>query len=173
MLVGALLLTGVILSGCTINAENETTKDNILKFQTTKAMDDAGMTVENTENLKVLADIIEENPQVGEDNSLSIQYSGKYGNTNGVKQVTFFVINKTDLKVKNISFYFTMQAGEKYIFDNILIELPEETLGVLQPYSAMPFTITVGNGEYPLLAQINDGTLEIEVSTTDFLCEYD
>lgn len=90
MLVGALLLTGVILSGCTINAENETTKDNILKFQTTKAMDDAGMTVENTENLKVLADIIEENPQVGEDNSLSIQYSGKYGNTNGVKQVTFF-----------------------------------------------------------------------------------
>lgn len=142
--------------------------EKTLNFQTTKAMDDAGVTVENSDNLKILADIVNEYPQMGEDNNFTIQYSGKYGNTNGIKQVTFFAINKTNQKIKNISFYLTMQVGEKYIFDSLFVELSEEIFGELLTYSAMPVSITIDSESYPLLEEINNDNLKLVITDISF-----
>jgi len=140
-----------------------------LSFLVTKEMQDAGMNTENTELLKTLSDLIEENPEVGEEDDFSILYSGKYGESDGQKVMFFYAINRTDKTLKNISFVITVKVGEEYLVDNLLVELSNEAFGASKPNTAMPLGFIVDEDKLELIKDATYDNMSMEI--LDFQCE--
>lgn len=171
--LACLLSVSLLFSGCMVsfrsNQSASGSSDKKLTFCVTKEMQEKGITPENTESVKVLRDLIASNPKIGAENDFSILYSGKQGDSNGKKFVTFFAVNKTDHTLKNISLKLTMKVGDDYVIKEQEVTLPEQSFGTISSYTAMPVSIVLKDDSYTLLDKATNDN--VSLSVTDFKSE--
>ncbi|MGB7366119.1 hypothetical protein [Carnobacterium jeotgali] len=105
---------------------------------------DKGQTFDNNPLLAQFKQLVLDSPDMGFDNDVTVMYSGLYDENDTNTLAYFFVINKTDIAMKNIQY--KLSYGNKngeMVWDQKYSILEEEVFGPLEPNAVLPLTMTV------------------------------
>lgn len=134
--------------------EEMTKEKKDLTLQVMKVDEDEGVTIENNEFYQALLEVVESDPKMGEQNDVSLFPYSVMETADGGNSILFLVINRLDRPIRNFVFNLTFgnQDGE-YIYDQMEVDLPEETMGILEK-----------DGVIPILLEIDDADIEMFLS---------
>ena len=105
---------------------------------------DKGQTFDNNPLMAQFKQLVLDSPDMGFDNDVTVMYSGLYDENDTNTLAYFFVINKTDIAMKNIQY--KLSYGNKngeMVWDQKYSILEEEVFGPLEPNAVLPLTMTV------------------------------
>jgi hypothetical protein len=153
--------------GCTVAVK--TNQKEPLNFSVTKEMEESHVGPENTENLRILKELIVDNPNIGSPGEFSFLYSGKDAKVDDRYATFYFAINRTDHVLKNITFTLNIQVDDQYLMQNSKVNLPEDVFGELPVDTAKPVSIFLTAEQKELLSKITNENLK--VSITDYAAE--
>ncbi|EDP67578.1 hypothetical protein CAT7_02407 [Carnobacterium sp. AT7] len=105
---------------------------------------DKGQTFDNNPLMAQFKQLVLDSPYMGFDNDVTVMYSGLYDENDTNTLAYFFVINKTDIAMKNIQY--KLSYGNKngeMVWDQKYSILEEEVFGPLEPNAVLPLTMTV------------------------------
>lgn len=146
----------------------ETSKDE-LSLVIPKQNTDNGQTFDNNPLMAEFQQLVTEHPDMGFNNDVTVMYSGLYDNTEGDTAAYFFVINKTDIEMKNIRYQLSYgnKDGEM-VWDKEAVILREDIFGPLKPNTVLPLTMTVPKGKTDLFFSITNENLSIKLDEFNF-----
>lgn len=105
---------------------------------------DKGQTFDNNPLMAQFKQLVLDSPDMGFDNDVTVMYSGLYDENDTNTLAYFFVINKTDIAMKNIQY--KLSYGNKngeMVWDQKYSILEDEVFGPLEPNAVLPLTMTV------------------------------
>ncbi|MER2001423.1 MAG: hypothetical protein ABS862_02280 [Carnobacterium inhibens] len=144
------------------STEQKQTKGADLSFVIPKENADKGQTLDNNPLMAQFEQLVSENPDMGFDNDVTVMYSGVYDEVDGNTLAYFFVINKTELTLKNI--HYKLNYGNKdgeMVWDQNESLVAEEIFGPLEPNAVLPLTMTVPKDKVDLFFSITNENLSI------------
>ncbi|MDN5372498.1 MAG: hypothetical protein PWR19_1544 [Carnobacterium sp.] len=144
------------------STEQKQTEGADLSFVIPKENADKGQTLDNNPLMAQFEQLVSENPDMGFDNDVTVMYSGVYDEVDGNTLAYFFVINKTELTLKNI--HYKLNYGNKdgeMVWDQNESLVAEEIFGPLEPNAVLPLTMTVPKDKVDLFFSITDENLSI------------
>ena len=105
---------------------------------------DKGQTFDNNPLMAQFKQLVLDSPDMGFDNDVTVMYSGLYDENDTNTLAYFFVINKTDIAMKNIQYKLSYgnKKGEM-VWDQNYSVLEEDVFGPLEPNAVLPLTMTV------------------------------
>ncbi|WP_407371479.1 hypothetical protein [Carnobacterium sp.] len=146
----------------------ETSEDE-LSLVIPKQNADNGQTFDNNPLMAEFQQLVMEHPDMGFNNDVTVMYSGLYDKTDGDTLAYFFIINKTDLEIKNI--HYQLSYGNKdgeMVWDKEAVILKENIFGPLKPNVVLPLTMTVPKGKVDLFFSITNENLSIKLDEFNF-----
>lgn len=128
-----------------------------------------GLTVETDKTLALLEKYVENNPNMGYENDVTIIYTGEtYGESPNLAGI-FFLVNRTDTAMEDIRFTYTFgQSDDELIFDQQSFTLTAENFGVLEPNTVMPMYLSVDPSKEVLLKEMNTIQVVEEIHKFDY-----
>ncbi|WP_034536771.1 hypothetical protein [Carnobacterium inhibens] len=144
------------------STEQKQTEGADLSFVIPKENADKGQTLDNNPLMAQFEQLVSENPDMGFDNDVTVMYSGVYDEVDGNTLAYFFVINKTELTLKNI--HYKLNYGNKdgeMVWDQNESLVAEEIFGPLEPNAVLPLTMTVPKDKVDLFFSITNENLSI------------
>jgi len=136
----------------------EQNENGELTLQVLQADQDEGITIENNELYQILQEAVDADPLMGDPNDLSLFPFDIVEYDDGSSSLIMLVINRLDNPIRNLIFTLTFGNDEgDYIFDDHLVDLPEEYLGVLDTEGVVPILLDIEDGDEELF---NTLTLE-------------
>lgn len=144
------------------STEQKQTEGADLSFVIPKENADKGQTLDNNPLMAQFEQLVSENPDMGFDNDVTVMYSGVYDEVDGNTLAYFFVINKTELTLKNI--HYKLSYGNKdgeMVWDQNESLVAEEIFGPLEPNAVLPLTMTVPKDKVDLFFSITNENLSI------------
>lgn len=128
-----------------------------------------GLTVETDETLAMLENYVKHNPDMGYENDVTIVYTGEtYGESPNLAGI-FFIINRTDTAMRDISFTYTFgKSDSELIFDKQSFKLSGDNFGVLEPNTVMPMYLLVDSSKEELLKNMDTVQVIEEIHTFDY-----
>lgn len=144
------------------STEQKQTEGADLSFVIPKENADKGQTLDNNPLMAQFEQLVSENPDMGFDNDVTVMYSGVYDEVGGNTLAYFFVINKTELTLKNI--HYKLNYGNKdgeMVWDQNESLVAEEIFGPLEPNAVLPLTMTVPKDKVDLFFSITNENLSI------------
>lgn len=144
------------------STEQKQTEGADLSFVIPKENADKGQTLDNNSLMAQFEQLVSENPDMGFDNDVTVMYSGVYDEVDGNTLAYFFVINKTELTLKNI--HYKLNYGNKdgeMVWDQNESLVAEEIFGPLEPNAVLPLTMTVPKDKVDLFFSITNENLSI------------
>lgn len=123
---------------------------------------DKGQTFDNNPLMAQFRQIVLDSPDMGFDNDVTVMYSGLYDENDKNTLAYFFVINKTDIVMKNIQYKLSYgnKKGEM-VWDQNYSVLEEDVFGPLEPNAVLPLTMTVPKGKTDLFFSITNDDVSI------------
>lgn len=135
-----------------------------LQLQVQKADEEAGITIENNEIYSQLAEVIKADPKAGIPNDFSVYPHDIVYNEDGSSSVLFIGVNRTDRPIRNISFDLTLGDNDgNYIFEGQEVLLDENSVGVLQQDSAVPFLLGITKEDEDIFKTLNESNVDIRL----------
>lgn len=144
------------------STEQKQTEGADLSFVIPKENADKGQTLDNNPLMAQFEQLVSENPDMGFNNDVTVMYSGVYDEVDGNTLAYFFVINKTELTLKNI--HYKLSYGNKdgeMVWDQNESLVAEEIFGPLEPNAVLPLTMTVPKDKVDLFFSITNENLSI------------
>ena len=144
------------------STEQKQTEGADLSFVIPKENADKGQTLDNNPLMAQFEQLVSEKPDMGFNNDVTVMYSGVYDEVDGNTLAYFFVINKTELTLKNI--HYKLSYGNKdgeMVWDQNESLVSEEIFGPLEPNAVLPLTMTVPKDKADLFFSITDENLSI------------
>lgn len=125
--------------------ENMEQNDNeALTLQVLKQDEDEGITIENNEIYQVIQETVDEDPYMGDENDLSLYPFDIVEYEDETSSLLFLVINRLDNPIRNLIFTLTFGNNEgDYIFEDHVVDLPEDYLGVLDKNGVVPILVDI------------------------------
>ncbi|SHM54534.1 hypothetical protein [Gracilibacillus kekensis] len=144
-----------------------------LKLQLQKIDKEAGKTIENNVMYAQLNAAIEADPKKGLPNDFSVYPYNIVDYEDGSMSLLFFAVNRLHAPIKNIYFEITLgnvNTGE-YIYEQTPVTLEEDTFGIINTDSTIPFLLDINQEGEALLNQLTNenGELLIENTELDFV----
>lgn len=135
-----------------------------LQLQVQKADEEAGITIENNEIYSQLAEVIKADPKAGIPNDFSVYPHDIVYNEDGSSSVLFIGVNRTDKPIRNISFELTLGDNDgNYIFEGQEVLLDENSVGVLQQDSAVPFLLGITKEDEDIFKTLTQSNVDIRL----------
>lgn len=154
--------------------EDDTSANNMnadlpdLTLQVLKVDEDDGITVDNHPIYSELAEVIAEDSKAGIPNDFAVYAHDLVYNDDGTTSALFIGINRLDVPLKNLHFDLTLgNTNGDFIFMEEPILLDEDFAGIIQPHSAIPFTVQVTPEGEEIFMGLTDETVIIELSNAD------
>lgn len=146
---------------------NESFEELILVPQADEV--EKGLTVETDETLALLEKYVNQNPDMGYENDVTIVYTGEtHGETPNLAGI-FFIINRTDTAMEDIQFTYTFgKSDSELIFDEQSFKLAADSFGVLEPNTVMPLYLLVDPSKEAILEEININQVVEKIHTFDY-----
>src|SRR5699024_2979057 len=136
----------------------EQNENGELTLQVLQADQNEGITIENNELYQILQEAVDADPLMGDPNDLSLFPFDIVEYDDGSSSLIMLVINRLDNPIRNLIITLTFGNDEgDYIFDDHLVDLPEEYLGVLDTEGVVPILLDIEDGDEELF---NTLTLE-------------
>ncbi|GAB3803389.1 hypothetical protein [Virgibacillus kimchii] len=162
MFVGLLLL-----AACNFSVEYGSGGSNEkedLQLQMTKADEEAGVTMEESEVYQFLDEFVKEDPKYGVVNDFSMRSATMITDAEGNEQMVFIAVNRLGEPIKNVEFIFSLGDSENnMIWDRVHITMNEEVAGVLENNAAMPILLPITSDEQmELINTINQDDLQMD-----------
>jgi len=133
---------------------DETEKEP-LTLQLLKADEDAGMTLENNEIYQWIQAEIDADPFMGDEDDLSLYPFDIVESEDGSSSLMFLVINRLDNPIQNLIFSLTFGNDEgEYIFDDVVVDLPETYLGILDKNGVVPILVDMDAADEELFQSL-------------------
>lgn len=169
MLVGLLLLAACNFS-VEYGADGSNEKED-LQLQMTKADEEAGVTMEDSEVYQFLDEFVKDDPKYGVVNDFSMRSATMINDAEGNQQMVFLAVNRLGEPIKNVEFLFSLGDSESnMIWDRVPIIMDEEVAGVLENNGAMPILLPITSEEQlELINTINQEDLQMDF--TEFTYE--
>ncbi|TSB45617.1 hypothetical protein [Alkalicoccobacillus porphyridii] len=115
-----------------------------IQLQLTKSDEEAGVTTENNELYQQLDMYVSDNPDAGADNDFSVESMTMIVDSEGNQQMVFLGFNRIGEPIKDVSFSFSLgNTDGDMVWDNYLVVLDEETIGVIQDNTAIPIGLPI------------------------------
>lgn len=144
-------------------SEAESDKEPV-SLQVLKIDDDAGITIENNETYQVIQETVDAEPYMGDENDISLYPFDMVENEDGTSSLLFLVINRLDDPIRNLIFTLTFGNDEgDYIFEDHVIDLPEEYMGILDDNGVVPVLIDVEEDYEDLFNSLTLDNLYLEL----------
>lgn len=145
------------------------TSEGELSLVIPKKNADKGQTFNNNPLMAEFQQLVTEHPDMGFNNDVTVMYSGLHGTQDGDTLAYFFVINKTDIEMKNIRYQLSYgnKDGEM-VWDKEAVILREDVFGPLKPNAVLPLTMTVPKEKVDLFFSITNENLSIKLDEFNF-----
>lgn len=143
--------------------EAESDKEPV-SLQVLKVDDAAGITIENNETYQVIQETVDAEPYMGDENDISLYPFDMVESEDGASSLLFLVINRLDDPIRNLIFSLTFGNDEgDYIFEDHVIDLPEEYMGILEDNGVVPVLIDVEGDHEDLFNSLTLDNLYLEI----------
>ncbi|WP_416151669.1 hypothetical protein ACM26V_12130 [Salipaludibacillus sp. HK11] len=139
-----------------------------LQLQVSKLDEESGVTIESSEVYSYLEEVIMADPKGGIPNDFSIYPDELVLNDDGTTSLLFIVINRLHAPIRNISFELTLgnQDGDS-IFEGLEVSLEEESFGIIETDSAVPFLIDISPEDEEIYMEITEENIDLRMENYD------
>lgn len=153
------------------NKENELSDDEMsnqgnedLTLQVVKADEDAGITLDNSDFYQALSEIIEEDPQMGVANDLSLYPYSVIEKEEGGNAALFLVINRLGKPIENLIFDLTLgNQNDEYVYEKMEVDLPGEVIGVLDNNGVIPILLDIEEEDIDLFLTLEQDNIHLQL----------
>lgn len=135
-----------------------------LTFKIPKQNSDKGQTIENNKLMASLKQLVDENPSIGFENDVTVLYSQLHEKSENQLLAYFFIINRTNIAMENLSFVFNYgnTDGEK-VWDREQYRISSEVFGTFEPFTVIPMTMEVPAGKEELFLSITEKNTQTSI----------
>lgn len=147
-----------------VGGDNMTQEAENLTLQVIKVDEEAGITIQNSEFYQALLEVVESDPQMGDQGDISLYPYSVMEMDDGENSALFLVINRLGKPIKNFVFDFTFgsQDGE-YIYEQMEVDLPEEFMGVLEDAGVIPILLDIDETDIDLFLSLEQEDIFMEL----------
>lgn len=140
------------------------TSEDELTFKIPKQNSDKGQTIENNQLMANLKQLVDENPSIGFENDVTVLYSQLHEKSEDQLLAYFFIINRTNTTMENLSFIFNYgnKNGEK-VWDREQYRISSEVFGTFEPFTVIPMTMEVPAGKEELFLSITEKNIQTSI----------
>lgn len=154
-----------------VSKEESSTENSVtegkgdLTLQILKVDEEAGVSIDDHELYQALQAEIAADPKMGDENDFSLLPYNVVQYEDGSKGIVFLAINRLNEPIRNLTFELTFghQDGE-YIFEDYVVDLPEDYMGVLEADGAVPFFLDISDEDEALFERLTPENVYIEMS---------